>query len=202
MLSGTSTEVALIVKQQLKFWQTVKEMPLIKDLIVRALTCKSKYVEYYVNIENVYRNPEHAFKNSDEIFRNTTHESILNANDKQTKIKNYFNIFDNFSTDISISHTYSNNEQSRILLTRYAVGSHTLEEETGRWRGVSSSIRKCKLCEGDVEDLKHFLIDCRKLDEVRRRYPNYPTSVKEFFKWPLCSIAIRHLHRTRSKYGR
>ena len=193
---------AIIAKQQLKFWIKTKDMPMINDLIVKARECKSEYVKYYDNLEKLYKTPANAFKKLSEEFQTTTAELIVNSNENQTKIKQYYDIFDKFSIDVSISRTYDCDEQSRILLTRYATGSHCLEEETGRWIKESSNARKCKLCAQDVENIKHFLIDCPKLHIVREKYSNYPTSVKEFFKWQFCSIAIGYLHRTRSKYGR
>ena len=193
---------AIIAKQQLKFWLNVKDKPMIKNLILKARKYKSKYVEYYDNLEKLYTTPENAFNKHNEFFQNMVFESIANQNDTKTKIKQYYEIFENFDNNSSISHTYDSDERSRIILTRYATGSHCLEEETGRWRNVDKNSRTCKLCEDDVENLKHFLIDCPKLAEIRCKYTNFPNSVKEFFKWQLCPTVIGYLHRTRNKYGR
>ena len=70
---------------------------------------------------------------------------------------------------------------SRILLTQYALGSHTLEEEIGRWRSrAPKDERICKLCKREVENLIHFLINCPKLEEVRMKYSNFPLLFKNF----------------------
>ena len=97
-------------------------------------------------------------------------------------------------TPLYLTH-YDSEERSRIILTRYATGSHCLEEGTGRWRNVDKNSRTCKVCEDDVENLTHFQIDCPKLAEIRCKYTNFPNSVKEFFKWQLCPTVIGYLHR-------
>ena len=193
---------AIIAKQQLQFWIKTKQMPIIEDLIVKARNNGSKYIKYYDKLEERFTTPDEAFQQLNNAFRNDTYNSIIKADNSKRKIKQYFDIFDNFTKDVSISNTYDDNEQTRILLTKYALGSHVLEEEVGRWRRVPRDERLCKLCKRDIETLKHFLIDCPKLHEVRNKYSNYPSSVKQFFKWEICTIAIRTLHRTRMKYGR
>ena len=145
---------------------------------------------------------ENAFQQQQESFNTYVHDCIVNAGDNQSKIKQYYDIFDNIDDNISISHTYNGYEQSRILLTQYVTGSHCLEEEVGRWRRVVKEDRLCKLCKRNVENIDHFLIECPNLEGVRRKFANFPVSIKQFFKWKLCASAIKALHRARNQYGR
>jgi hypothetical protein len=41
------------------------------------------------------------------------------------------------------------------------VSAHPLNIETGRYKNIIRSERKCRNCsEGDIEDEKHFVVDC------------------------------------------
>ena len=57
---------AIIAKQQLKFGLNAKDKPMIKNLILKARKYKSKYVEYYDNLEKLYTTPENAFNKHNE----------------------------------------------------------------------------------------------------------------------------------------
>ena len=52
---------------------------------------------------------------------------------------------------------------------RIRTGSFPCEIEIGRWSGTPRCLRLCKLCGMDVEDEKHFLIDCKYYDSDMRR---------------------------------
>ena len=67
-------------------------------------------------------------------------------------------------------------------LSRYRLGRHYLAIQTGRYRGVPRSSRVCTVCQAlghtyddngqtPVEDLRHFLLDCRALAPIRASFP-------------------------------
>jgi hypothetical protein len=57
----------------------------------------------------------------------------------------------------------------RSALTRLRVGTNMLAIETGRWEGKKVEERVCKVCKtNQVEDEKHFLIECSGYDAVRQ----------------------------------
>ena len=62
------------------------------------------------------------------------------------------------------------------------LGRHNLAIQTGRYRGVPRSSRVCTVCQAlghthddngqtPVEDLRHFLLDCRALAPIRASFP-------------------------------
>jgi hypothetical protein len=66
-------------------------------------------------------------------------------------------------------------------LARYRMGRHTLAIQTGRYNKTARHKRVCKICdalgyqneEGEIplEDLMHFLLECRGLTPVRAEFP-------------------------------
>jgi hypothetical protein len=67
-------------------------------------------------------------------------------------------------------------------LSRYRLGRHNLAIQAGRYRGVPRRNRVCTVCqalgytdedtgETPVEDLRHFLLDCRAMGPVRASFP-------------------------------
>ena len=52
----------------------------------------------------------------------------------------------------------------RRLGAELRAGCCKLEVEMGRWRGIKRDDRICKLCGEGIEDEKHFLTICTKLD--------------------------------------
>lgn len=60
--------------------------------------------------------------------------------------------------------------KQRMILSKFRIGSHNLEIETGRHKDQPENERICKLCKTDVGDEMHFLLECSKLDTVRDFY--------------------------------
>ena len=63
-------------------------------------------------------------------------------------------------------------------LRRYLINirtrNHRLPVETGRWRRASRQLRKCHLCNRDLGDEFHYLLSCKRLTKLRKRYlPTY-----------------------------
>ena len=52
----------------------------------------------------------------------------------------------------------------RSLISQLICGCLSIEVETGRYSKTPRELRVCKLCNNEVEDEKHFLFDCVKLN--------------------------------------
>ena len=59
---------------------------------------------------------------------------------------------------------YIEDRSCRRLGAELRAGCCKLEVEMGRWRGNKRDDRICKLCGEGIEDEKHFLTICTKLD--------------------------------------
>ena len=58
----------------------------------------------------------------------------------------------------------------RKSITRLRCSAHISEEEKGRHRKISKDQRTCRQCSSqEIEDLKHFLINCNNYTTERRR---------------------------------
>ena len=58
-----------------------------------------------------------------------------------------------------------------MLLLRYRLGGHDLQIEKGRFQQQDRTERLCKCCNlGDVEDLKHFILECPAYQEIRQEF--------------------------------
>lgn len=56
-------------------------------------------------------------------------------------------------------------------LTRFRLRSHRLGIVKARWTGGDDDA-KCHRCRQDsIDDEEHLLIDCRSMDELRRKFP-------------------------------
>ena len=55
-------------------------------------------------------------------------------------------------------------------LSSFRVSCHVLETEKGRHRGVERENRKCPFCPQYSEDKYHFILTCKKYDDLRRKY--------------------------------
>ena len=72
------------------------------------------------------------------------------------------------------------NFSQRRLITKFRISCHNLEIETGRYKNIPADQRICKLCNQNVEDEIHFLLECNSLSQARNqildgiilKYPN------------------------------
>ena len=65
---------------------------------------------------------------------------------------------------IKYEHCYRNNTNS-LFYARARINSIKLEDHKGR--GIAGYDKTCKMCKEDMENIVHFLIDCKKLEIVR-----------------------------------
>ena len=113
----------------------------------------------------------------------------------KTKLKIYYLIY---NTNGLPENSYSlkcQNQNQQKFLSRYIMWLHDLESEKGRWNRTSKGARHCRQCDNDVEEtLKHFIFDCRRFNQVRASYPDFPTSLQDFFNWEYGNFILTTLH--------
>ena len=64
-----------------------------------------------------------------------------------------------------------NNFKIRQSICKIRVSAHPLNIETGRYKNIIRSERKCTNCsEGDIEDEKHFVVDCPLYENIRVKF--------------------------------
>ena len=67
----------------------------------------------------------------------------------------------------------------RSLMTQLRVGANTLKIERGRWEKKKVEGRVCDVCStNQVEDEKHFVLECSGYDKVRQDLYNDSDRVK------------------------
>ena len=100
-------------------------------------------------------------------------------------------------------------KKHRVVLTRFRMGAHVLEIETGRWRGVTSQERFCSYCKSQgsfcVEDEYHFLFVCPLYAVLRQRFHgcfrNIPTNLFSVFNSSRDALLASMIHAFFSKRG-
>ena len=58
----------------------------------------------------------------------------------------------------------------RKFLIKIRTRNHKLPVEVGRWRRIPRDQRKCHLCDSDIGDEYHYILACKKLKELRKKY--------------------------------
>lgn len=77
------------------------------------------------------------------------------------------------------------------LICKYRIHAHCLKVETGRFFNVDRCNRFCEMCSKRVlEDEYHFILECEKYNEARRKYikPYYWTKPSVFKFVQLMSV--------------
>jgi hypothetical protein len=89
---------------------------------------------------------------------------------KKEKLRSYITIKDKLVLEPYLLS--EKNKQGRWLVTSVRTGSNQLRIETGRWTKPKIKIeeRLCMECmNGEIEDEKHFMLDCEMFDDLRER---------------------------------
>ena len=110
----------------------------------------------------------HRFLTSNFVWRSEIYDD---RNNKQggNKLRTYRLFKDNISLE---KYLLILNEDERRVLTKFRVSAHNLEIEKGRYIGVKTEDRICKLCNTGVEDETHFLLQCPVLENKRTQIIN------------------------------
>jgi len=66
------------------------------------------------------------------------------------------------------------NRKGKILIRRMLTGTSKLENDIGRWRGITEKDRRCNVCNQGTEDILHLLFECEdyknEQDLLRRQW--------------------------------
>ena len=192
---------AMIRKRQYNFWLNLDKRPGTEmyNLINRASDIK--YITHYKNLEKNYENVEQVFTTLNDKFYEDNWKKIIEANDTNTKLKTYHQIYNNCENlpkySLSLNSKARKNQK---IVSSYIMSSHDLETEKGRWSQIPKEERTCKQCNNDAaETLCHFLYRCSKFNHIRNHYMDYPTSenLAEFFNWKNYERILVELHSHR-----
>ena len=88
----------------------------------------------------------------------------------RNKLRNYRLFKTNFSYEPYLNK--GNRREQKRLLSKLRISDHSLELEKGRYIGIEVKDRFCKICKNQVEDEKHFLLECKYLEEHRKTFIN------------------------------
>ena len=84
--------------------------------------------------------------------------------EKRNRRKNVLKLYTKEKERIGYEYCYKNNYNSKLYASA-RVNALQLEEHKGR--GLEHYNTTCKLCKDEEEDLVHFLIKCKALEEER-----------------------------------
>lgn len=59
------------------------------------------------------------------------------------------------------------NKKASVLFCKFRTGNHKLPIETGRWNNIDRSDRKCMLCNEQIGDEFHYILECNALSQER-----------------------------------
>ena len=78
-----------------------------------------------------------------------------------------------FKTSYCLENYLLSSYNSRKEISTYAkirISCHKLHTEDGRYRKIPLQERICQLCSVEVEDEKHFVLSCSKLETYRKSF--------------------------------
>ena len=162
-----------ITKQQLNFWMKLKlylqNKPnhYISKLINTAKQSNIPYINYYINLETLYTDTTNCWNILKQEHLTKCNQAIRNASqiDQLSKLGAYHQVNPSLTTP-----KYDGKpEFQRICITRYRTGSNNLAIEKGRYANIDREERLCT-CNLDVQSLKHVLLDCHLLNDIRTKY--------------------------------
>ena len=111
---------------------------------------------------------------------NEYYSNILKADvTKVSKLRTYTTFKDNFETEQYV--LLNLNKRERSLLAQFRCGILPLRVETGRYVGEPPEQRLCSFCNQlQIEDEKHFLIQCTFYNDIRADVFNDQFSNRQF----------------------
>ena len=90
---------------------------------------------------------------------------IIKKSNCSNKLRTYRLFKNNFTFE---PYLYWGSYDKRRLITKFKICSHQLEIERGRYKNIPASQRICKLCNLEVEDEHHFLLERPKSNKIRK----------------------------------
>ena len=98
-----------------------------------------------------------------DLFLNTWYENIQNSSSSYNYriFKKSFG-FENYLTQLPF--------KLRKFMIKFRTRNNKLPVEIGRWNKVPLNQRLCKLCSTDIGDEFHYLLNCKSIHEIRKKY--------------------------------
>ena len=163
--SGKLPLKARIKNIQLKFWLQMKnyitEHPhsALAKVYRTGITAKSRYINYYQKLEELYGEPELWEKSIERELLNSFKDRMKSQldNDMDSKLGTYLRVNPNLKSYVPNPQTIM--ESERELVTRFRTGSHSLAIETGRYSNIPRENRLCS-CGLDVQTVWHIFKNC------------------------------------------
>ena len=165
-LGIVSLRTQVMIKQY-RFWKSVMEMcegnPIVY-VIKEARRQKVKEVRYYDKLINDHSNVDEIIAKFYDKIRNDIRNKAANG---RSKYITYLQINPHLNTPTFYKDTHQFQHMSMIAKLR--TSSHNLLVEMGRRTGTARERRIC-ICGNNVEDEKHFIVDCNIYDDIRRKH--------------------------------
>ena len=102
------------------------------------------------------------------IYKKMWKEDIFNDKRKKLVQKNKLRTYRLFKDTFKCEKYLDNNNfKQRNIFCKFRIGCHKLEIETGRHNNIPVNERICKLCNMNIENEIHFLLQCQQLKKYR-----------------------------------
>ena len=152
-----------ILKQQLKFWLSLKDYcerspdSALKHFLDVANQLEIQYVKWYESLESTYGSPENCQRMLEAEYRTKWKSKFDEAVDMDSRLGAYAQVNLTSSTPKYLSELMF--ETDRLLLTRFRCGSHSLAVEKGRYSNVPREDRLCS-CGRGIQTILHCFTEC------------------------------------------
>ena len=121
-------------------------------------------MQYFEGGRNIHTN---AFARMKDIFHQ---EAFSTINLESSKLKTYKLIKGEIGFEKYLSTI--KNTKDRIALTKFRLSNHTLMIEKGRHQNIDKNHRFCPFCPNQIENEKHFLLECKCHESHRKELFN------------------------------
>ena len=116
-----------------------------------------------------------------DIYIQEWHSSIQN----NSKLSIYSTLKEGYGQEKYLSNVH--NFELRRAITKIRICSHKLNIEAGRYSKIPRDQRFCPFCPNEIEDERHFVMDCSQYDDKRTELFTLLSARSKDFA-TLCSI--------------
>ena len=176
-----------IYKRQLKYYRKMKSdcennfASPISNIFVQALNKNVTFLRHYKRLDRTFRTPEDCFKFYSNLHHTETSAKLQKELDSDPD--SIHGTYLKLNPTIKSTKMYTDiccNESDRNIITRFRVGCHKLNIQSGRISNADRENRLCK-CSNAVQTLHHVLFDCSLTDNIRRVHNFQRTDLATFF---------------------
>ena len=185
--------------QLIKYWHRLANLPedsLLREAYDVVLSGEYDWTNHVTDILNyngfgyVWTNPRLYHVNTlidqlrlrlQDIYIQEWHSSIQS----NSKLSIYSTLKERYRQKKYLSNVH--NFELRRAITKIRICSHKLNIEAGRYSKIPRDLRFCPFCPNEIEDERHFVMDCSRYDDKRTElFTLLSTCSKDFAT--LCSI--------------